>query len=141
MMLVLVAQRPHLFRPTNYSQLFRTYFHPSYLVENCLRAVGHKLTAPQVNLGASFKVEEVVALDSDGEEVEAEEARTELRASQSSNPMLPPLNCGRPRTKRIRSRGSASSVDGAPARLGAFEPTREDMARQALAVMEQELEL
>ena len=141
MMLVVASQRRELFEATNRRELVRTYFHPAYLVENCIQAVGQHLEAPQAHFGPlGNSVDDIVALDSDGEEVD-------FTPAMPQNPMLPPvkytldqykLNArrGRRRTRRYRSSGSATASDGAtartPTRVGVDELTAEDQARQFL---------
>lgn len=146
MLLVLVQQRPDLFQEGGRRTLVREYFHPAYQVENCIRSIGQQLTAPQPNFGPSIAtVDDIVVIDSDGEEVASDAAAPPV------NPMLPPLTFtleqyklnsrrGRPRTRRHRSRGAASSGDsGAPARVGVDAPTADDRARQTLAEMDFDL--
>ena len=145
MLLVLVQKRPDLFQEGGRRTLVRDYFHPAYQVENCILAIGQQLTAPQANFGPFVAaVGDIVVIDSDGEEVNSE-------AAPAVNPMLPPfkftmdqykLNArrGRPRTRRRRSRGAASSADGgAPVRVGVDAPTAEDRARQTLAGLDFDL--
>ena len=145
MLLVLVQKRPDLFQEGGRRTLVREYFHPAYQVENCIRSIGQQLIAPQPNFGPSIAtVDDIVVIDSDGDEVDSE-------AAPAVNPMLPPLKFtleqyklnarrGRRRTRRHRSRGAASSADGgAPVRVGVDAPTADDRARQTLAGMDFDL--
>ena len=124
-----------LFQEGGRRTLVREYFHPAYQVENCFRSIGQQLIAPQPNFGPSIDtVDDIVVLDSDGEEVDSE-------AAPAVNSMLSPLKFtleqqklnarrGRRRTRRHRSRGAASSADG-----GVDAPTADHRARQTLAGM------
>ena len=148
MMLVVANQKPHLFQEDNRRELVRTYFHPAYLVENCIQAVNQRLEAPQAYFGpARESVDDIIAIDSDGEEVDCTPA-------EDQNAMLPPvkytlqqykLNArpGRPRKRRFRSSGSATASDGAapPARTEGDELTAEHKARQFLNNIELDFDL
>jgi len=136
--MVVGQHRPELFREDRRRELVRTFFHPAYLVENWVEGMGHQLTAPRANFGPPMEsANDIVVLDSDGEEVESTPA-------PARNPMLPPLKYtlqnykrnarrGRPRIRRFRSRGAASAAGAAaPARVGGTVMTQEDRTRQFL---------
>eukprot|EP00750_Incisomonas_marina_P003841 INCI13418.4.p1 GENE.INCI13418.4~~INCI13418.4.p1 ORF type:complete len:731 (-),score=85.37 INCI13418.4:161-2284(-) len=108
MMLVVANQRRELFEAANRRELVRTYFHPAFLVENCIQAVGQHLEAPKAHFGPlGNSVGDIVPMDSDGEEVDSTPAIPQ-------NPMLPPVKYtldqyklngrrARPRTRRYHS--------------------------------------
>lgn len=132
MLLVLTKTQPSLFALERQHELVRGYFHPSYLIENCVRAfTDQSLVAPQVNFGPTPpSLTDIVIIDSDGEEVDSEPV-----GSEEANPMRPPFKYtlahykqnvrrGRPRTRRFRSSGSASSSSAAAAAPGQDQSTQ-----------------
>ena len=127
-------------------EIARKFFHPAYLVQNWSGILDHTVTTPQADFGPPQRTaDDIIALDINGEPVE------EILA-HAHNPMLPPLKYtlenykanakrGRPRKRRLRSRGSALAADGgAPARRGGNVMTQEDWKRHCLQTQEQELD-
>ena len=121
MVLVVAKHAPQLLR--NKQELMRTFCHPAYLVENWERGIADaNLRCPQAKLGPELAAIDIIAIDSDGEEIEQDPSAPP--AQPASQPMLPPEKYtlenyknnrrrGRPRTRRFRSRGAVSSDGGA----------------------------
>ena len=122
MLLVLLARRPEVLETMNRDMLCETYFHPGYLIKRGVEAFKDmEFNIPQAKFGApDIPDDDIIVIDEDGNDGEHRPVSGPTRL-----PMLPPwkytleqykrnVRRGRPRTRRIRSRGEVGGT-GAPA--------------------------